>query len=129
PSAEVGTSHRRGIGAEVRVIPEIANVITCGNEVKMTPFPFPAQKRLVPGNRTWGQRQGAVVIISEEAVERSCARLRLPREEVVVTTREGELAPTIRRDLIYRRGIHTLDVPLSGVTGSRVDAVQIERSL
>ena len=62
---------------EGRVISEVTDVITRHDEVEVSPFPFPTEKSLVPGNRTRGERERAIVIISQEAVEGSRARLRL----------------------------------------------------
>src|SRR5437762_2541560 len=92
----------------------------------MSPFPFPTDKCLVPRNRARSQRQCAVIIISQEAVERlSRACLRLPGEEVVPTSGHGKLTETFSRNLVGCSYVYPLDVPLARVLNLRVDAEQI----
>ena len=62
------------------------------------------------------QRHGAIVVVTQEAEGASAdERLGLPGKEVVVATREGELAPTFRRNLIDRGNVQTLNQPFTGV--------------
>src|SRR3954463_12213999 len=112
---------------ERRVVAEVANVVTRRDEVEMSPFPLAAEEALVPRNRTRSQRQGAVVVVAQEADERSRARLRLPRKEVVVTTGERELAPTLGRQFVNRREIHTRNVAFARVAESGVDTIHAAR--
>src|SRR3954469_14826790 len=115
----------REITEEVRVIPEVADVVAGRDEVEVSPLPFATDETLVPRNRTRSQRLGAVVVVAQEAEELLArSRLCFPREEVVLASREGELAPTLGRDFVNRGRIDTLHKTRAGVLEVGIDRVQ-----
>src|SRR5687768_2231015 len=109
---------------EVRIVLEVADVVEGRDEVEVSPIPFPTEEGLVEWNRTGREREGGAEVTEEVMVTRRRVSLRLPGEEVVPTTREGELAPTFRRDLVNRCDIQALDEALTGVAEVSVDCFQ-----
>src|SRR4051812_34040328 len=112
-----------GDTVERRIIAEIPDVISSGDEIEMSPFPFSAEETLVPGNRAGRERKNAVVVISQEVVERSYAWLGFPGEEVIPPADKGELAKPFGQDLEDRGYVQALHVTFPGVAEGRINAL------
>jgi hypothetical protein len=110
---------------ELGIIPEIAEVITLGNEIENPGpkfiFPFQAQEALVKGNGAGSKRKRAVKVAHEVMRANARNRLRLPGKEVIPSQSEGVLAEVGRGQLIHGRNVHALDQTLTRVVDKGLD--------
>src|SRR4029077_10500194 len=79
---------------------------------------------------SWSERQGAVVIIAQEAVRADArGRLGLPGKEVVVPQFPAKHTPVLRRELVKRIYFHAVDQSLTGVDEGTVDRDRLATSI